>query len=385
LLYPVEEIARTEMLAASSVADGPASVYYHQSMWLFKLEKSSVIVLVIAVCVAGCYSTKPASSELVATTEGSALTIVDGVPIVDVTVNGQYTSDFAFDTGSPGITIDESLARRRGIVLMPTLVKLDVAGASGLKTELSTLDEFGVSTAEFKRVDALWTDLSPLRTERNPRATNGILGWEIFKGQTVVIDYERKTILVTRNSLAEPDGRQIFPLRVENGHLFTTISVAGRQVCCLIDTAGAPGTAWIDTAVAGDISTGPLYAGKHSEDRAFHQNFTGVGEVDYIQLGCYRFDNPLVVVAEHSNLTSPGEGIIGPDFLSHFVVTFDFINMRMQLELSGTEVPNDGTKVIFAGPDRPTVIKGHYIYNRTEIRGVMTLDPNERALVKWLP
>lgn len=98
-----------------------------------------------------------------------------GIPVVDVTFNGQHTFEMLFDTGASGITVSTDMAKTMGLK----------SEAQGLSQTAGGVVSIGLSTVSSVQAGELTS--SDLQVAINPSLPIGLLGQSFYGHYDVVI------------------------------------------------------------------------------------------------------------------------------------------------------------------------------------------------------
>lgn len=206
----------------------------------------SLLALAIAACAEG-YRAVPAETRL----GGADTQTLPGrwcgdLFIASVRLNGSEPMDFLLDTGAGGTLIDDDAAEAAGITLNGSGQR--VTGSGGKK---ATMDGSGrVETLQLGPVtmtgfDAHVTDLSAFDPyfSNEGRHIAGILGFPLFSGATLTIDYPAREVTVSIERLdtanrdnTPPEGQAEAWFKHTEARPRILVEVAGRELDTLVDT-----------------------------------------------------------------------------------------------------------------------------------------------------
>ncbi|HLJ13452.1 MAG TPA: retropepsin-like aspartic protease [Bryobacteraceae bacterium] len=117
------------------------------------------------------------------------------VMIVPVWVNGQGPYDFAVDTGAGHTIISERLAEELALVRgRDASVKGGAGDTGGFWTEIDTLEAAGANCG---RMPVVASGFFPSMRAASGEPLDGIIGYNVLRHYTVVIDYPGSTIALT--------------------------------------------------------------------------------------------------------------------------------------------------------------------------------------------
>jgi len=252
----------------------------------------------------------------------------DGVPLVDVHVDGQGPFLFKLDTGSGPCVVSDRLVARLDLPLQE--VDGSLTGANGETRSVDRLAQIGtLSLADAATLSSLRAFVLPaadVDVHDVRRPVDGILGYAAFAQCTLVIDYQRRRLELTRVPLPPADGGEVLVMTVQSKTPRVTLGVAGRPLDVLIDTGNDQGL--IVTEAAGSElpfvdppSLGPLLTTVSGTVRV------RVGRLDGdVAIGGHRVARPVV------SLMPCNAPMLGAELLSHFRVSLDGPSRRVRFE-----------------------------------------------------
>jgi len=179
---------------------------------------------------------------------------------------------------------------------------------------------------------------------------HGILGLDMWAGASLQIDYPNRTVRWSDDPLPAPDGKTVFP--TTEGQRMQVRLPDGRGVTVIVDS-GANRSA-LPEALEGEL---PFKV--RPRLTSYAETFDGTtaprtGRLDGpVRIGRYEVKDPIVDM--------DADGVMGTDWLRHFVVTLDVARSRIALDRKGPAVidvpPFRGVGATFAKePDRWVVL-----------------------------
>lgn len=247
-----------------------------------------------------------------------------GMIFVPVRLNGSRPLSFVLDTGSTRMLVDRTLAN--GLGLKPTgQGSLQGAGAGRIPIEFVSNVDLGFPGLHSRGYEFSTADLQPLEASLGVKV-DGILGYELFRRFVVTIDYESKTLTLTRPEAFHPvESAQALPIDFRDKWAF----VKGDLV--LPGPVTVEDSFLIDSG-SGDAVDHPIVMKLQSRVRT--QSGVGLGnavqgataQANSFQLGRYTLPNPTVSCCGATDQTSK---LIGNDVLKFFTVTFDYPSSRI--------------------------------------------------------
>jgi predicted aspartyl protease len=244
---------------------------------------------------------------------------------------GSTTAPFMIDTGADLVNISPWVASKEALLkfapIRTPLHKQDATGAFGKEeVSLTHISSMSMGGIRFRNFDAAITDTRAFHMG-GPENGGGVLGWPVFKGVLLTIDYPNGVLIIRSGELPPADGHRVLQILVDNdGMLSIPITIGGKEIRVYPDTGDAgplclnkqqaDGLQWhfprIPCPVHGSVRSTMGLLGKLNGD---------------VLIGDCVLEDPLVVVDAASQFGTIGYGILYP-----FAVTFDFKNMRMQLD-----------------------------------------------------
>tara|TARA_R110002072_G_scaffold150953_1_gene299716 strand:- start:60062 stop:61387 length:1326 start_codon:yes stop_codon:yes gene_type:complete len=273
--------------------------------------------------------------------------------IAEVMINGTGPHRMILDTGSAVCQISPEVARQAGIRRSSSVRTRDAHGGSHRE---------GMGIAETIRVGALDGQGVPLTIDDLPPFIAadgdivGILGYNMFTGHTLVIDYPEQRVFLSDWRLASSTPGTV-PLKLINGRvpsvrvdMMTGHERRGMPLEMIVDTGSGAGV-----ALAGYYTA--LYADtKHTYQRGASMSASGsIQPVHYARMN-YDMDLQGVVIRKLMAIVNEDlredHTTIGGDFMRKFRVSIDPVGRHARFELPGGAP--DGAKEIVM-----PVWKGH--------------------------
>ena len=274
-----------------------------------------------------------------------------GIVIVTGSVNGSPPVRFVVDTGAnhtalgpaeagrPGITAGEARtgggagpAKVSYTLLHGAVVRFE--GRGGRAAELALSFAAAAPAGVFEQLSSA-----------AGRRIEGILGYDLFRGCVVEIDYDRRVMRLHESKTYRYRGTgEVLPVRVASGW-----ALVGATVTAAPGTGALPCALVVDTGSGEDLWLRKRFVDAHSEVAAVETTegrAIGVGGVEVnrhgrlaeVRLGASRVPEPAVTLVSSSDARFPShvvtgaDGTLGAGVLSHFKVIFDYPRRRMILE-----------------------------------------------------
>ena len=249
------------------------------------------------------------------------MSLPQGIPLVQVRIDGQGPFSFVVDTGTNCETIlSPRLAKRLGLQATGHISITDLGGHGTRTLDTAQLKTLSLAGTEFRTVQAVLTDLPD-----GDSVLDGILGFGLFRGVLLTLDYRRHRLILQSGSLAGTSGEHLVPMRTANGIPLVEISVAGAKIDAGIDSGGLGLS--IPAAMAGQVhfdSGIETVAWGRTQVSSFA--LRGAVLDGAVEVAGFRFERPWVELNPLFGIANIGSGA-----LRDFVVTFDQRNKLVRL------------------------------------------------------
>ena len=247
----------------------------------------------------------------------------DGMPAIEVMVNGQGPFLFAIDTGGQGdARADTTLVEKLSLKKVGEARAGDSSGTNVRVLDLVGIDSIKIGEFEFKNLEALSRNYNG----RGGVEIQGILGFNLFKNHLLTLDYPGKKVRIEEGSLPEANGKDIINFENPRGIPVIEVGIGNQTVKAHIDSGNSVGGFILPTGIVekSQLASEPRVVGTA-------QTVTNSFEIkevklkDSIRLGSFEFAEPTVSYPAPSNTN------IGARVLRDFVLTFDQKNKRVKL------------------------------------------------------
>ena len=172
------------------------------------------------------------------------------MPAVHVMLNGQGPFLFAIDTGGAGTArVDTALAERLGLAKVGEARGGDPSGRNARTMALVAIDSLQIGGARFEGLQAAVRDMREMPLGEK---VDGILGFGLFAGCLLTLDYPANVVRMARGELPPANGRDVLAFTRERGIPTARITVAGREMDAHVD-AGFMGGISLPEAEAGRL------------------------------------------------------------------------------------------------------------------------------------
>jgi hypothetical protein len=158
---------------------------------------------------------------------------------------------------------------------------------------------------------------------------DGLLGWPMFTGTLLTIDYPNQQLILKHGTLPEPDNLRIFPLRIEDGVLVMKVTLCGEEIWMALDT-GAAGycQVMLDPTLAKHLAWSSPPKSAIPVDGVAHRAITKLGRLNGdLVFGGYRFKQAIAATSDKVPCN-----ILGANVLWLFTVTLDLQHLRVALD-----------------------------------------------------
>jgi len=255
--------------------------------------------------------------ELEATAHEILADVKMGEPL-SVKLHGEGPFRFGFDTGqSVGVLLSPALA---GKLSLPVVDRIDASdGTSKMPVDVVSVDSVEIGGVDLGKQTSIV--LQP------GTDVDGAIGFPLFSGLLVELDYVGGRLRIRRGELPAPDGRTVLALTNLQGIPMIPITIGGETVQAVLDS-GSEADLLVPLAMADKLTLdGPPVRSCRMK--------TLFGEFDLltahlkgrVNLGGIELVDPELTFSDHFS-----EVNVGGKFLSRFKVTFDPARGRVQFE-----------------------------------------------------
>jgi hypothetical protein len=249
----------------------------------------------------------------------------DGMPTVEVMINGQGPFVFGFDTGAQADPrIDASLVEKFNLKSTGQIQATDPSRRNFQTSQTYKLDSLSVGSLRLTDVNVISREF---KHSPRPLTLDGILGLNAFAEYLVTLDFPAKKLRFDKGELPKSDSAEILDYKNEAGIATVELSVGDKKIKARLDTGNAIGAFVFPTAFAEKLT----FAG---EPRVVGRARSATGDMeikqvqikDVIKLGRHEFPDATVVYPALGDIAN-----IGFKALSQFVIAFDQHNERVRL------------------------------------------------------
>jgi predicted aspartyl protease len=249
----------------------------------------------------------------------------DGMPTVEVMINGQGPFVFGFDTGAQaGPRIDASLVEKLHLKSTGQAQATDPSRRNVQTSETYKLDSLSIGGLHLTDVTVASRNF---RNSPRPLKVDGILGLNLFADYLITLDFPANKLRFAKGELPKSDGAEVLDYKNESGIAEVELTVGDKKIKAHLDTGNTIGAFVFPSAFAEKLN----FAG---EPRVVGRARSATGDMeikqvqlkDLIKLGRHEFPDATVVYPALGDI-----GNVGLKTLSHFVIIFDQKNERLRL------------------------------------------------------
>ena len=250
----------------------------------------------------------------------------DGMPTVEVMVNGQGPFVFGFDTGAQaGPRIDASMVEKLKLKSTGQVQATDPSRRNVQTSETYKLDSVVIGGLSLTDVTVASRNY---QNSPRPIKVDGILGLNLFADYLVTLDFPAKKLRLDKGELPKSDGAEVLDYKNEAGIAQVELTVGDKKIKAHLDTGNAIGAFVFPTAFAEKLN----FAG---EPRVVGRARSATGDMeikqvqvkDMIKLGHHEFPDATIVFPALSDI-----GNVGVKTLGQFIITFDQHNERVRIK-----------------------------------------------------
>jgi hypothetical protein len=255
-------------------------------------------------------------------TASAPLKLRRAMPFVQVMVNGRGPFTFGIDTG----TGTEALVApaHADALSLPSAGTVEAGDPSGKNPR--HLRQVKVATLSVAGVDFTGITAAVYAPSQAEGRCDGILGFPLFRGRLLTIDYPGSRLLLGTGSLSPPADGTTVPFRAPDGVPVVDLRVGSETVPAVVDSRGSGLALPASLAPRLKLAGEPMVIGR---GRTISGEFEvrGVDLAEDVRLGPYTFQRPFVGLHPEFPI-----GNVGGIVLRAFVVTFDQRARLLRLE-----------------------------------------------------
>jgi Aspartyl protease/PDZ domain len=295
--------------------------------------------VLLVVAIAGLWWAGPAVAVSQSTRFEMPFELVDNRIIVSARVNGAGPIRLLLDTGADDGFLTAKAGKRLRLVVTGEEEDFGTGSAS-VRMEQTVVRELRLGEGVFRNLPMLLTESDDFGNVFGSKSPDGVIGKPIFERYAVRIDYQRKMLTFTEASLYVAPERAV----AMKFDLPSQIPIVEAEL------DGVRGRFGVDTGARSSLLVYRPFAEQHRlrEKYAAHvEGVTGWGiggpirsllvRSEHFSLGGMDVKGSVVrlsTLGSGATTSSAMAGLIGPDILARFIVTFDYSHRQMVLEKS---------------------------------------------------
>lgn len=305
--------------------------------------------------------------------EPTPIQLINGLPYIEVIINGKGPFLMGFDTGfGAELELDADLAKELGIAVTGKTQIGDGSGINEITLDTGTVNSIKIGNHPAANCTAL---LRSNARKNIPGMENvkGIIGIGLFPEHKVTIDYPKRLFSVEKGSLPKSNSKDILDYsEVGGGIPQIKIKVGNFNLTALIDSRSMSGEFKIPQEIAEKLSflgTPKLIGRGRTVSNTIEINEVKIKE--NITLGDLVFNEPTITYPSLNE-----NALIGSRLLQKFSITIDSKNKRIQF-VKGAEPKKNEQLLEYAGKygDRTVTVDGDFLYIQRPNGGVLKLLP----------
>ena len=250
----------------------------------------------------------------------------DGMPTVEVMINGQGPFVFGFDTGAQANPrIDNSLVEKLNLKATGQVQATDPSRRNVQTSETYKLDSISIGALRLSDVTVASRDY---KNSPRPLKVDGILGLNLFADYLVTLDFPARKLRFAKGELPKSDGAEVLDYKNQAGIAQVELTVGDKKIKAHLDTGNAIGAFVFPTAFAEKLNfaVDPRVVGR-ARSATGDMEIKQVQLKDMIRLGRHEFPDATIVFPALGDI-----GNVGVKTLSQFAIAFDQKNERVQLK-----------------------------------------------------
>ena len=257
------------------------------------------------------------------------LKVVDGLPTIDLLVNGRGLFRFVVDTGQPfALSVTPEAAQAMGLKKTGEMLVGDPSGAAPLHVPTFAPVSLGPGAMTFGRVEA---SAAAMRRQRRPDVS-GTIGIGLFDGLMVTIDFGRAQFSAMSGALPPANGRDVVEASVDKmGLLSVPISIGTTAHQVDLDTGNGRAPLLLPADAIGAVLTrGDSRTIGVANTITQRIQLRAVDLADPVHLGTVTLNVSSVAYA-----SAGPKGNLGSAAFAGMALTIDTVNHRVRLTRSG--------------------------------------------------
>jgi PDZ domain-containing protein/aspartyl protease len=263
--------------------------------------------------------------------------LVDNRIIVSAQVNGVGPIRLLLDTGADEGTLTNEVGRRLHLVVTGE-EEGSGTGAATVRMGRTLVRELRLGEGVFRDQQMLLTPSDDFANVFGTLSPDGVIGKPIFERYVIRIDYQRKILTFTP------------PSQYAAGAVAVRFDLPRQIPVVDAELDGVRGRFGVDTGARSSLLVYRPFAEEHKLREKYGARVEGVtgwglggpirsllARSEHFSLGGFDMQNSVVRLSTQkagATTSSSMAGLIGPDILARFIVTFDYSRRQMLLEKS---------------------------------------------------
>ena len=273
------------------------------------------------------FTTKPSDTEFKTDVSHIEMDLSSRTTVVSGTINGKGPFKMLVDTTATRFTIDDDIVEQLGLnpVDIPRIDDLPRPKLHGTAVRVETM---GLGQVVFHGFNALSTDLDS--QAGGFRRFDAVIPFAMFSECLLTLDYPKRTLILKRGELPEPDGQDVLPYNEVRGCPALTLG-----------SSPFPGDIFFNSASKKALTLLSMFS--RSKNDTLHPNKKRKGRR---HVSDFDTDTPLTVrpihLGRHELVGLPiaydkADSSFGYELLKRFALTFDQKNKRVRLVRAGND------------------------------------------------
>lgn len=259
--------------------------------------------------------TVPLATRLISSTTEVPLEMIDGLPFVEVSINGEGSWRFLLDTGAATSVVSLPVALHYPQAILPVEALITDSTADAIMADsilhIDSLSLGGLALSDFH---AIAIDLGSL-SEVCGVEIHGILGFPAFRDLLLTIDYPNQRVVV-EDAVLDTDAADVIPMHLIDNHPYVELAIGETQVNAMLDTGHASSLS-LPANTSGVGYTADPMPWFSSVDLSGPSSRQIARLADDLMLGMVMWEQPIITV------DGPDKPNLGSGFMSFFEVSFD--------------------------------------------------------------
>jgi Aspartyl protease len=292
----------------------------------FRLLRPLVVVAAIVIWVSGSPNQAHSADSALKFPVEIPMQIDNGMPAIELMVNGQGPFLFGIDTGAQGgPRIDSSLVEKLGLKSSGQIREGDPSGRNPQTAETVKLDSVAIGNLRFADVTATSRNF---KNSPRPLKVDGIVGLSLFAEYLTTLDFPAKLLRLEHGELPKADGAEILDYQNEHGVPSVELNVGSTKIKAHLDSGNMIGAFVFPTSFVEKLTqtSKPLVVGR-ARSASGEMEIKQVQIKEMVRLGRHEFPDATITFPALGDI-----GNVGARILSQFALTFDQPHQRVRLK-----------------------------------------------------